>query len=296
LAHLYFNKEAILKEGREYVAMPKKGLHRMHAHINPFNPLSIAHPSDPTYVDWSLHYPSFYGLKNPGDIYVNTKKYEVKGDYKEKAKMDGPTPQLLDIGCGYGGLIFQLTKGFPDKLILGLEIRDKVANYVGEKINAVRSNSDGKVCANTAVIRSNAMKAMTNYFPKGSVEKMFFCFADPHFKKSNHRRRIVNTALLSEYAYVLKTGGKIYVVTDVKDLHDWQVAKLEDHPMFEMLSDAENEGDPCIGYMREGTDESRKVKRNGGSIWHAVFRKRDPEHNTLDAEKLLKQSMENFFN
>ena len=90
---------------------------------------------------------------------------------------------------------------------------------------------------------------------------MFFCFADPHFKKSNHRRRIINTALLTDYAYVLKTGGKIYVVTDVEDLHNWQVGKLLEHPMFELLTDAQNEGDPCIAYMREGTDEAKKVLR-----------------------------------
>jgi tRNA (guanine-N7-)-methyltransferase len=104
---------------------------------------------------------------------------------------------------------------------------------------------------------------------------MFFCFADPHFKKANHRRRIINTALLSDYAYVLKPGGKIYVVTDVEDLHKWQVTKLTEHPMFHKLTDQEMQGDPCISYMREGTDEARKVKRNGGTIWHAVFRKRD---------------------
>jgi tRNA (guanine-N7-)-methyltransferase len=75
---------------------------------------------------------------------------------------------------------------------------------------------------------------------------MFFCFADPHFKRSNHRRRIVNTALLSQYAYVLKTGAKIYTVTDVEDLHNWQVQKLMEHPMFELVSDEENKDDPCI--------------------------------------------------
>ena len=60
-------------------------------------------------------------------------------------------------------------RGFPDKLILGLEIRDKVANYVGEKIHSVRCNSDGQLCSNTAIIRSNAMKTFTNYFKKESV-------------------------------------------------------------------------------------------------------------------------------
>ena len=105
---------------------------------------------------------------------------------------------------------------------------------------------------------------------------MFFCFADPHFKKANHRRRIINTALLSDYAYCLKVGGKIYTVTDVEDLHNWQVSKLSEHPMFELVSEDENKNDPCIAYMREGTDEARKVLRKQGQIWHAVFRKRDP--------------------
>ena len=123
---------------------------------------------------------------------------------------------------------------------------------------------------------------------------MFFCFADPHFKRSNHRKRIINTALLSDYAFLLKPEGRIYVVTDVKDLHDWQVAKLEDHPMFERLPD--DIDDPCIAYMREGTDESRKVKRNGGSIWHAVFRKRDPRNNVADKQAVTQKALTSFFN
>ena len=156
------------KKGLKYVNMPKKSLHRMHAHINPFNPLSIPFPINTDYVDWSLHYPSFYGEKT-NTIVVNTNKYKVPESYKEKAAQQGPAPQILDIGCGYGGLLFQLMRGFPEKLILGLEIRDKVANYVGEKIHSVRCNSDGQLCSNTAIIRSNAMKTFTNYFKKESV-------------------------------------------------------------------------------------------------------------------------------
>jgi len=37
-----------------------------------------------------------------------------------------------------------------------------------------------------------------NYFAKGSLKKLFFCFPDPHFKAKNHRRRIVTTPLLAE--------------------------------------------------------------------------------------------------
>jgi tRNA (guanine-N7-)-methyltransferase len=64
---------------------------------------------------------------------------------------------------------------------------------------------------------------------------MFICFADPHFKKVNHRRRIINQQLLTDYAYILKPEGRIYEVTDVKDLHDWNCMHLDRHPMFEKI-------------------------------------------------------------
>jgi tRNA (guanine-N7-)-methyltransferase len=136
LQHIYFSKEEVAKQGFTYINMPKKSLHRTHAHINPFNPLSIAHPKNPSFVDWSQHYPVAYGLPNPGKVVVNTKKYPVEGNYKSlpDTSLTLKTPQILDIGCGYGGLMFQLIKGFPDKLILGLEIRETVADYVGLKI------------------------------------------------------------------------------------------------------------------------------------------------------------------
>lgn len=66
-------------------------------------------------------------------------------------------------------------------------------------------------------------------------------------------------------------------MTDVEDLHNWQVEKLTEHPMFARIPDSELADDPCIKCMREGTDEAKKVLRKGGQIWHAVFRKRDLE-------------------
>lgn len=74
-------------------------------------------------------------------------------------------------------------------MFLGLEIRDKVVNFVGEKIRSVRHNEE--VAWNAGVIRTNAMKLLLNYFRKAEIEAIFFCFPDPHFKKSNFRRRII---------------------------------------------------------------------------------------------------------
>lgn len=47
----------------------------------------------------------------------------------------------------------------------------------------MRINSELKEYLNIGVVRTNTMKTLHNYFEKESIEKMFFCFADPHFKK-----------------------------------------------------------------------------------------------------------------
>jgi tRNA (guanine-N7-)-methyltransferase len=79
-------------------------------------------------------------------------------------------PTIVDIGCGYGGLMFELQKEFPDKLILGMEIRDTVANFVAQKIHSVRNNE--KQCFNVGVVKTNTMKTLHNYFKKESVSRL----------------------------------------------------------------------------------------------------------------------------
>jgi len=123
-------------------------------------------------------------------------------------------------------------------------------------------------------MRTNSMKFLPNFFARASIEKLFFCFPDPHFKRKNHPRRIISERLLSEYAYVLKPGtGKLYCITDVKELHDWHVSKCNAHPLFEKVSVEEMEGDPCVRAMKTETEEGQKVARNKGDKYYAVYRR-----------------------
>ena len=60
--------------------------------------------------------------------------------------------------------MFELVKDFPNDLILGMEIRDKVTNFVVQKINTMRINSQYQDFNNIAVVRTNTMKTIHNYF------------------------------------------------------------------------------------------------------------------------------------
>mmetsp|Transcript_33209 Transcript_33209/g.105881 ORF Transcript_33209/g.105881 Transcript_33209/m.105881 type:complete len:131 (-) Transcript_33209:23-415(-) len=117
------------------------------------------------------------------------------------------------------------------------------------------------------------MKYLPNYFEKGTLKKVFFLFADPHFKKTNHRRRIVQRQLLAEYAHLLEEGGMLYTISDVEDLADWNSEKLEEHPLFERVPEEELKNDPVAKLLYESTEEGQKVKRNEGNTWRHVFRR-----------------------
>jgi tRNA (guanine-N7-)-methyltransferase len=119
----------------------------------------------------------------------------------------------------------------------------------------------------------NFMKYAANYFRKGQLEKIFFLFADPHFKQSNHRRRVINANFLAIYAYILQVGGMLYTITDVLDLHNWEVEHLSKHPLFERIPDAELQEDPCYLAMHSATEEGQKVTRLHGSKYPAVYRR-----------------------
>lgn len=156
---------------------------------------------------------------------------------------------------------------------LGLEIRAQVTSYVQEKIWALRAQNPGGPYQNAACLRANTMKFLPNFFRKAQLSKIFICFPDPHFKARKHKARIVSTTLNSEYAYALRPGGIVYTITDVQALHEWMVGHLEAHPAFERLGKEEEEADECTKVMSTETEEGKKVERNKGQKFVALFRR-----------------------
>ncbi|KAK8335798.1 hypothetical protein V6Z12_A09G078500 [Gossypium hirsutum] len=232
--------------------LPRKRFYRARAHSNPLSDSHFPVPLSPSHVDCSLHYPQLFPSSDCSD---GSKKIE-----------------FADIGCGFGGLLISLSTLFPETLMIGMELRDKVTKYVKERILGLRLANPGQF-QNVSVVRTNSMKYFPNYFEKGQLSKMFFLFPDPHFKEKNHRRRVISPHLLDEYAYVLKVGGIIYTITDVEELGEWMKSCLQNHPMFEPLSEMELDGDPVVKLLSTATEEGKKVARNGGQTFQAVYRR-----------------------
>ncbi|EPS71593.1 hypothetical protein M569_03165, partial [Genlisea aurea] len=227
-------------------ALPRKRFYRARAHSNPLSDSHFPVPVSPEEFDYSLHYPG-----------------HQSGDSKI---------EFADVGCGFGGLLIALSVMFPGTLMLGMELRDKVTEYVKHRIEALRTTHPSQY-RNVSVVRTNSMKYIPNYFAKGQLTKMFFLFPDPHFKEKNHRRRVISPQLLDEYAYVMSVGGLIYTVTDVEELADWLKSCLDEHPLFESVSEDDLAADPVVGLLTTATEEGQKVARNGGQTFPAVYRR-----------------------
>jgi tRNA (guanine-N7-)-methyltransferase len=98
-------------------------------------------------MDWSVHFPA----------------------YPDK------TVTVADIGCGFGGLLFALAPILSEDLILGMEIRMQVTEFVHQKISALRRQSQNDTeYQNISVLRGNAQKFLPNFFQKSQVYS-FYC-------------------------------------------------------------------------------------------------------------------------
>ncbi|EPY49759.1 tRNA (guanine-N7-)-methyltransferase catalytic subunit Trm8 [Schizosaccharomyces cryophilus OY26] len=234
-------------EGR----LPMKRLFRQRAHANVLSDHELEYPRSPAEMDWTPYYPDI-----PED--------------------SGKKVEIVDIGCGYGGLTVALGPQFPDSLVLGMEIRTQVTDYLKEKIQAIRYRAEHEEPVvggfkNISVLRMNCQKFLPNFFEKGQLTKMFFCFPDPHFKARKHKNRIVTSTLASEYAYFIQPLGRLYTITDVEELHLWMAEHLDKHPLFRRLSKEEEDADVCVALMTNETEEGKKVARNGGKKFTACY-------------------------
>ncbi len=107
--------------------MPKKRFFRSRAHCNPLSHNdSFTYPLTPQHFAWNVLYPA-YAKENPS--------YE--GELTKQVS-------ILDMGMGFGGLTVALAELFPEQLVMGMEIRAKVCEYVRLRIEALRKEHPGK--------------------------------------------------------------------------------------------------------------------------------------------------------
>ena len=142
--------------------------------------------------------------------------YEHKGKWHEVFGNDGEI--RVEIGCGKGRFILESAKKFPDVNFIGIEKVPDIIMLAAEKLK--KEN-----IPNVKLIMADA-EALSNYFEKGEITKIYLNFSDPWKKGRQAKRRLTNHTFLESYRTVLPDHGIVEFKTDNRPLFDFSVEEM----------------------------------------------------------------------
>ena len=164
---------------------------------------------------------------------------------------DGKPPLYLDIGCGLGRFLIESSLADTGNNYLGFEVRLGAVEWIENVIQ----------CENLGNVKALWYSAVNGYpfIESGSLEKVFYFFPDPWVKKRHHKRRAFSMELLNEIHRVLKPGGKLYLMTDVNEVDEYQRKILNEHGGFEFGYSGDSDWGPEVKSNHEEFCLTRKI-------------------------------------
>ena len=137
-----------------------------------------------------------------------------------------PTPKdvWLEIGFGGGEHLTGQAALHPDIGFIGCEpFIEGMAKALGQIEDSGLTN---------VRLHMDDARPIVAGLETGSIARVFILFPDPWPKKRQQKRRLIQPALLSDLARILKPGGQLRFATDVKSYADEALAHFIAHPDF----------------------------------------------------------------
>ncbi len=202
---------------------------RAHPHYNPFN---IKEPSE------TPNWRQVFGNDNPID---------------------------LEIGFSNGTWLVSYAQKFPQRNIVGVEIRTKFIEVARERIAEAELK-------NAYVLQANANNALGKLFKPGQLNNVYVMHPDPWYKKKHLKRRVVNAAFIKLLAEYMAVGAELHVATDKEDLAQDMLFDLEAESSFENVCGKNNYAEKNIEGVRSDIEIYHQKQDN--PIYRMIFRRR----------------------
>lgn len=173
----------------------------------------------------------------------NQTPIELPEKFLEKIYPNPKNPLIIDVGCGKGGWVLNYAHQHPSFNVLGLELRlsaVEICQYRKEKYqieNAHFYKSNANVDLKNILQNIRSYDAEINGAASSAspylLRAITIQFPDPHFKKRNYKRRVVNQSFMNILSnYTQKNQTKIFLQSDVEELMLDMVSYFQQSPYF----------------------------------------------------------------
>lgn len=171
-------------------------------------------------------------------------------------------PQVLEIGFGMGETTFRIAASRPDTDFLAIEVHGP---GVGNLCKLVAQGG----LSNVRIMQHDAVEALRDMIPEGSLAGVHVFFPDPWHKKRHHKRRIIQPDFVRLVASRLAPGGYLHCATDWREYAEWMIEVLSGEPLLHNTAD----GYASRPDYRPLTKFENRGLKLGHGVWDLVFRR-----------------------
>ncbi len=132
-------------------------------------------------------------------------------------------PLHLEIGCGKGNFAIGMATENPAWNFIAME---KIADVACVALEKAKASAAERPQNNLRVLIGDA-EHLAEWFPAGSVDRIYLNFSDPWPKKGYAKRRLTHRRFLALYRQILAAGGELYLKTDNEGLFDFSLEEFE---------------------------------------------------------------------
>jgi tRNA (guanine-N7-)-methyltransferase len=169
----------------------------------------------------------------------------------------------LEIGFGRGMFLLERAQAAPDSRVLGIEVKRKWAYLVEQRARRIG-------LSNVRVFGADARDLLLRLQPAGALARVFMHFPDPWWKKRHEKRRLRGPGMFDPTARLLRSGGELFIQTDVEDRAETLVTDLRAHGAFELPDWGTHVENP---YAARSNRERRAIS-DGLPIYRILARRR----------------------
>jgi tRNA (guanine-N7-)-methyltransferase len=130
-------------------------------------------------------------------------------------------PVSLEIGCGQADYSNGLSKIYPERNFLGVDIK-------GARIYTAAKKAINESIKNVCFYFGRVEDLLLKMEP-ASIEKIFIPFPDPRVKRRSEKRRLISNDFFNLYKNILKENGIIQLKTDDSDIYEQALNAINYH-------------------------------------------------------------------